>query len=76
MSEDFSKFFGWLIVFAFVIMFWEGFSSEVSRNKNINNVAKYNPTQVRSASPIQQKTYKRVYINNGIGPATVYYIRQ
>jgi hypothetical protein len=76
MSEDFSKFLSWLIIFAFVIMFWEGFTAEMSRSKNISNVAKYNPTPVTKIVPVQQNVYRQVYVNNLGGPATVYYIRQ
>lgn len=76
MSKDFGEFIMFLVIFSFLILFWEGFTSEMNRGKNVGGVAKYNPTPVTKIVPIQQGGYQQVYINNLGGPATVYYIRQ
>ncbi|MFA5651966.1 MAG: hypothetical protein WC933_01235 [Candidatus Paceibacterota bacterium] len=74
-NEEFDKFFGYLLLFAFISMFWSGFKADMAKRNNISAVAEYKPSKVQVVN--QQPTYRRVYVNNNYGgPATVYYVRQ
>jgi len=71
-DEDFKKFFGFLLLFAFLILFWDGFKEDMARRYGTQNLAQQ---KTQTTRPVQQKVYRQVYVNNGGGPATVYYIR-
>jgi hypothetical protein len=64
-SEEFSKFFGILLIFAFLSLYFGSF-----KNSNTNQNLAQNKVQNT------QTIYRKVYVNNGGGPAAVYYVRQ
>jgi hypothetical protein len=77
-DDDFKKFFNYLLIFAFVMMFWNGFKADMAKRDGTNNLVKNKTTtqQVRTVQSVP-KTYRQVYVNNNYGgPATVYYVRQ
>lgn len=72
-ENPFNKFFGYLMVFAFIMLFWNNFKTDMARRNGTNNLAQNKMQAVQST---QQIVYRRVYVNNYGGPATVYYVRQ
>lgn len=71
LDEDFKKFMGYLLFLGFLTMFWNGFKADMEKRSNASTIRAKQIVQ-----PVQQKVYRRVYVNNGMGPATVYYVQQ
>ena len=71
-DEEFKKFIGYLAIFAFLSLFWSGFKADMARRNTDSKMVNANVTQLVPT----QTVYRQVYINNGGGPATVYYVRQ
>ena len=73
-DDDFKKFFNYLLIFAFLILFWNGFKADMARRDGTNNLAKNKTNTTQTVQHIQ-KTYRQVYVNSYGGTATVYYAR-
>ena len=73
-ENPFNKFFGYLLFFAFIMLFWNNFKADMAKRNGTNNLAQNKTKTVQTA---QRIVYRKVYVNNNYGgPATVYYVTQ
>jgi hypothetical protein len=72
--DPFKEFLGFFMLFVFLSLFWGGLKAQVAKEGNIKTFVSA-PIPVVQVSQQSQIVYRRVYVNNVGGLATVYYIR-
>lgn len=72
MDENFKKLLSCILLFAFLILFWNSFNADMIRREGTQNFVQRTQT-VRVVRPIQQQNYNQVYNSDRLKISAVYY---